>query len=501
MNFRLTGSIRSALLFSVILLTACGGGGGSGGSTPTSSSTSTSTAPSTLPSLTSIAITPSPGTIAKGQITHLTATGTYSDATTADITNQVGWTSANTGVATIVSTTGVVTGVEVGSTTMTAAASGVTSPAAVIYVTAAVVTGISISPATPTVAKGAPAIFTATATYSDGTTGNVSGSATWESSNTAVATLNATGIASTLAQGETTITASLNSFYTSTKLTVTAPVLATLAILPQSADVLVTGTQQFTASGTLTDGTVATLGALTWASSNTSVATIDATGLATGVASGKTNISASSSGITSNTVVVTVPSGAPAAMAGSAFAYFSKRATANTWTWLTTTDTSPITWTKTSTIKAYYPQFTPVGGTTISTDSASSSGVHIPTSWTVDQFEAGAWTTRMNNGVGVWQSAFVNLPATFTVGTTWVPTPGWSATVVAFNVTRTVPAGTFTDCLQVTMAGTSGVYAVNETIYYSILTGSIVESLVTFNSAAGTSTDTIQLQTGYIANP
>jgi hypothetical protein len=105
----------------------------------------------------------------------------------------------------------------------------------------------------------------------------------------------------------------------------------------------------------------------------------------------------------------------------------------------------------------------------------------------------------MNDGTGLWLSAFVNLPATFTVGTTWTPTPGWSATVVAFNVTRTVPAGTFSDCLKVTMTGTSSGYAVNETIYYSILTGSIVEALVTFTSAAGTSTDTMQL-TSYIAN-
>ncbi len=56
----------------------------------------------------------------------------------------------------------------------------------------------------------------------------------------------------------------------------------------------------------MTDGTAATLGSVIWTSSAPAVASVDATGLATGVGAGSSNISASSSGITSNSVVLLV---------------------------------------------------------------------------------------------------------------------------------------------------------------------------------------------------
>lgn len=51
--------------------------------------------------LDSIAISPSNPTIALGRIQQFTATGTYSDNSTADITNTVIWTSSDNTVATI----------------------------------------------------------------------------------------------------------------------------------------------------------------------------------------------------------------------------------------------------------------------------------------------------------------------------------------------------------------------------------------------------------------
>ena len=90
----------TSLFISIALFTSgCGAGGGS-----TESKTGALT-----PS--SIAITPVTATVAKGQVSHFTATATYTDGSAADITSKVTWVSANTSVATIDSTSGAATGV------------------------------------------------------------------------------------------------------------------------------------------------------------------------------------------------------------------------------------------------------------------------------------------------------------------------------------------------------------------------------------------------------
>lgn len=180
--------------------------------------------------LASIAITPASASIAKGLTVNFTATGTYTDKTTADITSQVTWASINATVASI-SGMGVATGVAVGGAAVTATLDNITSPAAPFTVTAAMVTGISISPSAPSSPLGTPVTFTANAAYSDGTIGDIFGAVTWTSSNTTVATLSSSGVASTLAQGSTTIAASTNDFTSnSVTLTVTAPTTVTATI-------------------------------------------------------------------------------------------------------------------------------------------------------------------------------------------------------------------------------------------------------------------------------
>lgn len=75
------------------------------------------------PTLVSITVSPSPGTfrpLASSDTLQLTATGTYSDASTADITTQVTWTSNTAGVATVGSATGLVSPVLAGNASITA---------------------------------------------------------------------------------------------------------------------------------------------------------------------------------------------------------------------------------------------------------------------------------------------------------------------------------------------------------------------------------------------
>src|SRR5205823_12438252 len=67
-------------------------------------------------------------------------------------------------------------------------------------------------------------------------------------------------------------------------------------------------TQQFTATGTYSDGSIQNLtNAVSWASSNTSVATVTSGGLATGLAQSTSEISASSGGVTGSTTLAVGP--------------------------------------------------------------------------------------------------------------------------------------------------------------------------------------------------
>jgi hypothetical protein len=94
---------------------------------------------------------------------------------------------------------------------------------------------IAVTPANPSISLGTTQQFTATGTYSDGSTPNITNSVAWTSSNTATATINGTsGLATAVAAGTTQITASLNGKSGSTNLTVTNTPPAPLQIISTS---------------------------------------------------------------------------------------------------------------------------------------------------------------------------------------------------------------------------------------------------------------------------
>ncbi len=61
-----------------------------------------------------------------------------------------------------------------------------------LTVLAATLTSIAVTPANPSVAAGVPQQFTATGTYTDGSTQNLTTQVTWASTNAAAATIGAT---------------------------------------------------------------------------------------------------------------------------------------------------------------------------------------------------------------------------------------------------------------------------------------------------------------------
>ncbi|HSY12009.1 MAG TPA: Ig-like domain-containing protein [Verrucomicrobiae bacterium] len=144
--------------------------------------------------------------------------------------------------------------------------------------------------------------FSATATFGNNNTGDVTSQVTWQSSSPSIATIDSSGLATAVALGSTTITAkSNNSSVTATALmTVSDKTITGLTVNPNSTSISLSADQtaQFTASVTFSDGTmqdVTTTAA--WTSSVPSVASISSTGLASPISEGTTTISASAAGV------------------------------------------------------------------------------------------------------------------------------------------------------------------------------------------------------------
>jgi Bacterial Ig-like domain (group 2) len=172
--------------------------------------------------LTSVSVTPSNPSIAINATEQFTATGNYSDGSTANLWSSVTWASSNQATATV-SETGVATGVGAGNATITASLSGVTGSTTLTVTAkgAPTLTAIAVTPSDPSFANGSTQQFTATATYSNSTTANVTSSVTWSSSNTSVATIPPGGLATGQGGGTTTISAAMSGVQGSTTATVT----------------------------------------------------------------------------------------------------------------------------------------------------------------------------------------------------------------------------------------------------------------------------------------
>jgi trimeric autotransporter adhesin len=143
---------------------------------------------------------------------------------------------------------------------------------------------LAITPANLSVVVGNTRQLTATGTYSDGTSSNLTSSVAWASSDSTVVTVSASGLATTVALGTAMISAASGSINTHTNLTV-SPALVSIAVTPTGQSILVNGTQQFTATGTYSDSSQQDVSSsVTWSSTDSTVATVNSVGLATGVA-------------------------------------------------------------------------------------------------------------------------------------------------------------------------------------------------------------------------
>ncbi len=201
-----------------------------------------------------VTVNPLPNTISGNTTVCVGLTTALSDAGNGT------WSSSNTSVATVVSATGVVTGVAAGPATITYTLStGCIST-----------TTILVNPLPSSILGAAAICYSLSATLSDVTSGGA-----WSSNNTLAANIDATtGFVTTVAPGVTTITYTLGTGCITTK---------TLTVNPLPS--IITGQADLCISSTATMSDVTASG--TWSSSSSAIAAIGAlNGTVTGVAVG-----------------------------------------------------------------------------------------------------------------------------------------------------------------------------------------------------------------------
>src|SRR5262249_23539415 len=135
--------------------------------------------------LQSIAVSPDSPSLDGGAQQQFTATGTYSDNSTKDISSSVAWSSSATDVVNVDSTGLATSGSAAGTATITAtdSSTGVTGSTSVT-VTAAKPTlqSVSIWTVSTTMACGVHQMFQAQGTFSDGSKYDISNNCNWSSS-------------------------------------------------------------------------------------------------------------------------------------------------------------------------------------------------------------------------------------------------------------------------------------------------------------------------------
>jgi uncharacterized protein YjdB len=188
----------------------------------------------------------------------LSAVAALSDGSEQDVTDAVAWSSSAPSVATAsgdLGREGLVTPVGPGAAIVTASR-GAFSATASIDVGAAALVELAVEPAVLELAVGDAGAFTATGTWSDGSTGDLSGAVQWSLGPLGVALLGPTGGVTPLGQGEALVTATLGALSADASLVVTPAELRSIAVTPVGLQLPAGSSQAMTATGTWSDGAI-----------------------------------------------------------------------------------------------------------------------------------------------------------------------------------------------------------------------------------------------------
>jgi uncharacterized protein YjbI with pentapeptide repeats/uncharacterized protein YjdB len=211
----------------------------------------------------------------------------------------VSWSSSTPSVA-VVSTDGTVTAVGRGTTRIIATLGGISGGTDLTVVG---VRSITLTSSRPTIFVGEALALTAAVDADPG----VSPAVAWSSSMPAVATVSANGIVTAVAAGTSVISASQLGSSGSVSIRVALVPVATVVVSPANATLLPGATQTLVAAIQDSTGAPLTGRAVTWASANPAVATVNSSGTVTAVAAGSVAISATAEGRSAMASVTVLP--------------------------------------------------------------------------------------------------------------------------------------------------------------------------------------------------
>lgn len=254
----------------------------------------------------SVSVSPASDTITVGR--RVTFRATPLDANNLPLAGRaILWTSSDPAIATV-SSVGEVVGLGVGAARIRATVEGKFAEGAIVVQPVPVAT-VTIAPSNPTMSVGQT--LGMTAIMRDAAGNVLTRDVTWASTNPSVATINAnTGMLTAVASGTASVTASVigDPASGSTTITVSVVQVARVDIAPTTVTLSPGQTSQFTATAYDANTPPNVLvGAISWRTNNSAVATVTTSGLVTAVGSGSTTILATAGGVT-GTAVVTVAS-------------------------------------------------------------------------------------------------------------------------------------------------------------------------------------------------
>ena len=259
-----------------------------------------------LPTLVSIALSPQNITLTPAHSAQLRAVGTYSDASTQDISGSVAWSAIPGGIV-AVGANGVATGKALGAATITAASNTV-SAMDTVTVRAPTLNSISIKPSGASIPLGEIQQLSATGTYNDGSTQDLTTSVQWASSNLAVLSLSSVGMATAYALGTVTATATSGTISAASQLQVGPPVVVSFSVAPATSVLAVGTREQLSALAKFSDGTTQNITtSVSWSSADPAIANVSNQGLLLAGHPGETMVSVSSDSVGGSANVTVKP--------------------------------------------------------------------------------------------------------------------------------------------------------------------------------------------------